>query len=319
MVAFYGEEAIATLAILAVALAVDLALGEPPRLIHPVVWVGRVASFLERRSVASRPLAQFACGCGITLLTIGLFVAPAWVILFYLKGLSSVAYVIVGALLFKYTFSVQELRRTALRVKGLLIKDKLDEACFELRALVGRDTRQLPVPLLVSATVESVAENTCDSFVAPLFYFVLLGVPGAIAYRVVNTLDSMLGYHGEYEYLGKFAGRLDDVLNFVPARLTALLLVLAALLSGKNAAGSWRVVCRDHANTESPNAGWSMAAVAGALKVQLAKVGHYRLGQADAPLAPQTIDDALVLMRIAVLAWVAICCIAGVSYFAVTA
>ncbi|MFC1864895.1 CobD/CbiB family cobalamin biosynthesis protein, partial [Chloroflexota bacterium] len=119
--------------------------------------------------------------------------------------------------------------------------------------------------------------------VAPLFYFLLFGVPGAIAYRVVNTLDAMVGYHGEYEYLGKFASRLDDVLNFIPARLTALLLVLASFLSGRGARASWQVTLREHSKTESPNAGWVMAAVAGALSVQLERVGHYRLGEADTP------------------------------------
>lgn len=306
------------LLILAVALSIDLALGEPPRPIHPVVWMGKIISFLERRSISCRPLAQFIYGCGLTLVTIGLFVAPAYFMLLYLKSFSFVAYVIVGALFLKYTFSVKELRRAALGVKRLLIEDKLDEARFELRSLVSRDTRELPQPLLVSAAVESVAENTCDSFVAPLFYFIFLGVPGAIVYRVVNTLDSMMGYHGEYEYLGKFASRLDDVLNFVPARLTVLLLVLATLLSKGNVSASWQVAFSDHSKTESPNAGWSMAAVAGALNVQLEKVGHYKLGRANARLMPETIGAALKLVLVAMLLWVVICFIVGVSYLVVT-
>ncbi len=304
--------------ILAVALAIDLALGGPPRVIHLVVWIGKVASFLERGSIKRRPMAQFVSGCGITLVTIGLFVAPAYFMLLYLRDSSFVAYVIVGALLLKYTFSLKELRGVALRVKRLLVKDKLDEARFELRSLVSRDTQKLPMPLLVSATVESVAENTCDSFVAPLFYFLLLGVPGAIAYRVVNTLDSMMGYHGEYEYLGKFASKLDDVLNFVPARLTVLLLVLATLLSRGNVSASWRVALSDHSKTESLNAGWPMAAVAGALNVQLEKAGHYKLGKANARLVPETIDAALKLALIVMLSWVVICFIAGAVYFAIT-
>ena len=126
------------------------------------------------------------------------------------------------------TFSIKGLRRAAFKIKNLLQDDDLDKTRFELRALVSRDTAGLPRPLLASAAVESVAEGTCDSLVAPLFYFLLLGVPGAIGYRVVNTLDAMIGYHGKYEYLGKFAARLDDVLNYIPARLAALLLVLAA-------------------------------------------------------------------------------------------
>ncbi|MFC2016431.1 cobalamin biosynthesis protein [Chloroflexota bacterium] len=306
-----------TLLILLVALAIDLALGEPPRLIHPVVWMGKVASFLERGGIGQPRLAQFVYGVGMVLFLIGLFAASAYFIIFYLENLSFIAYVIVGAAFLKSTFSLEELRRVANRVKKLLLGEKLDEAHHELRSLVSRDTQGLLKPLLVSATVESVAENTCDSFVAPLFYFLLFGVPGAIAYRVVNTLDAMVGYHGKYEYLGKFASKLDDVLNLIPARLTALLLVLASFLSGRGVRASWQVALSEHSKTESPNAGWTMAAVAGALNVQLEKVGHYKLGKAGVPLTPEIIDASLQLIQIAVVVWVVICFVVGVIRFAV--
>lgn len=300
---------------LAGALAVDLALGEPPRLIHPVVWMGKVTSLLERGGVGPSPLAQFTYGTGITLFTIGLFTVPAYFILFYLPSLSFATYVIIGAVLLKSTFSLRQLRQVALKVRKLLVKGELDEARFELRSLVSRNTQGLSRPLLVSATVESVAESTCDSLVAPLFYFLLFGVPGAIAYRVVNTMDAMIGYHGKYEYLGKFVSRLDDVLNFIPARLTALLLVLATFLSGRSGRASWQVALSEHSKTESPNAGWTLAALAGALNVRLEKVGHYRLGKSNSLLVPETIDASLTLMQIAVLLWVVICFLAGVIYF----
>ena len=306
------------LLILPIALAVDLVLGEPPRVIHPVAWMGKVISLLERGGFGHPPLVQFIYGVGITMVTIGVFTAPVYFLLLYLKGLSFAAYVIMGAVLLKSTFSLRQLRRAALQVKWLLLKEKLDEARFELRSLVGRNTQGLPKPLLVSATVESVAENACDSFVAPLFYFLLFGVPGAVAYRVVNTLDAMIGYHGKYEYLGKFASRLDDVLNFIPARLTALLLVLATFLSRRDAKTSWQTVLSDHSKTESPNAGWSMSAMAGALNVQLEKMGHYKLGRAGAALVPATIDAAIKLMLIAALAWALVCFLVGVIRFAVT-
>ncbi len=306
------------LLILAIALALDLVLGEPPRLIHPVVWMGKVASFLEARSVSRRPVAQFSYGLLITLVTIGVFTAPAYFILFYLKDISPVAYVVVGAAFLKSAFSLKEMRRVALEVKRRLLKGELDEARFELRSLVSRNTQGLSKPMLVSATVESVAENTSDSFVAPLFYFLIFGVLGAIVYRVVNTLDAMIGYHGKYEYLGKFVTRLDDVLNFIPARLSALLLVLAAFLSRSNARSSWRTTLNSHSRTESPNAGWPMAAVAGALNIQLEKKEHYKLGEAGVPLVPETIDASLRLVQLAVLGWVAICFIVGVVYFVYT-
>ena len=303
---------------LAGALAIDLVFGEPPRAIHPVVWMGKVTSFWERRGMGPRPLTQFVYGIGMTLVTIGLFTIPAYFILLNLKGISYAAYVIVGAVLLKFTFSLRELRQAALRVKRLLLKEKLDEARFELRSLISRDTKGLPGPLVISATVESLAENTCDSFVAPLFYFLFLGVPGAIAYRVVNTLDAMVGYHGKYEYLGKFISKLDDALNFVPARLTALLLVLATFLSKGDTRASWQVMLSNHSKTESPNAGWPMAAAAGALNVQLEKAGHYKLGKADACLIPETINVALKLALISMLSWTVICFMIGVIYFVLT-
>ena len=140
-----------------------------------------------------------------------------------------------------------------------------------------------------------------------------------MAYRVVNTLDAMVGYHGKYEYLGKFACRLDDVLNFIPARLTALLLVLAAFLSGRSGRAAWQVALKEHIETESINAGWPMAATAGALGVQLEKVGYYKLGKANTPLRAKTIDDSLKLVYLAVSAWILICFAVGGIQFVLTA
>jgi len=307
------------LLILLLALVLDLALGDPPDVIHPVAWMGKITSFLEKRCRSQSHAVQFLYGMAIVLFIMALFTLPAYFTLLYLRGFSPVAYVIVGAVLFKFTFSLSGLRQAALKVKELIQEDKLEAARFELRSLVSRDTRVLSKPLLVSAVVESVAENSSDSFVAPLFYFLLFGVPGAIAYRVVNTLDAVLGYHGKYEYLGKFVSRLDDVLNFIPARLAALLLVLAALLSGRDGRASWRVALREHVKTESPNAGWPMAAVAGALKVRLEKSGHYKLGETNELPTPEAIGGSLQLVQIAMLVWALVCFIAGGIRFALAA
>jgi adenosylcobinamide-phosphate synthase len=300
------------IAMVAIALALDATLGEPPRPIHPVVWMGKVTSFLSERSAGNRPAVQFVYGVFITLFTIALFAVPAYFLLMYLRNLSMLAYIIVGAFMLKTSFSLKELFRAAKRMKSLLTKDELEKARYELRALVKRDTRDLPEPLVISATVESVAENIPDSFVAPLFYFLLFGVPGAIAYRVVNTLDAMIGYRGKYEYSGKFAARLDTVLNFIPARLSAFLIVLAAWLARRDGRNSWRITIDHHSKTASPNAGWPMSAMAGALNVQLEKRGHYILGEAKIPLRAATIDASLNLALIAAMVWSALCISAGV-------
>lgn len=305
--------------ILLLALILDLAFGELPNVIHPVAWIGKVASYLKKGYKNLSPSVQFVYGAGMVLFTIALFTLPVYFLLFYLKSFNLVIYVVVGAILFKFAFSWRELRQAALRVKRFLMDDKLNEARFELRALVSRDTRNLSKALLISASVESVAENTSDSFVAPIFYFLLFGVPGAVAYRVVNTLDAIIGYHGKYEYLGKFACWLDDVLNFIPARLTALLLVISAFLSRRDGRKSWQVALREHNKTESLNAGWPMAAVAGALNVQLEKTGYYKLGRTNAHLVPQAIDDSLKLVQIAMLIWVLICFAVGGIQFVLRA
>lgn len=298
--------------ILAIALALDLIVGEPPRAIHPVVWMGKVIAFFERWNVGRKHGAQFIYGMAMSLFTIALFAIPAYFLMAYLKNLNSVAYVVGGALLLKSAFSLTELVRAATKIKALLLDNDLDKARFELRALCGRDASNLPQPLVVSGAVESVAENISDSFVAPLFYFLFFGVPGAIAYRAVNTLDAMIGHHGRYEYLGKFAARLDTVLNFIPARLSALLIVLAAFLLRRHGRQSWQVTVSHHSRTASPNAGWPMSAMAGALDVQLEKVGHYKLGNGETPLVPQMIDRSTNLIWVAASVWAVVCLTVGV-------
>ena len=306
--------------ILLLALAIDLLLGEAPRVVHPVVWMGKIISFWERcatseRSGESSKWSQLIYGAVIALLIIAIFSSIAYFLLFYVNELSPIAYIIVGALLLKPSFSLKELRRTALDIKTLLADDNLRDAQAKMPALVSRETQTLGKPALVSATIESVAENLSDSFVAPVFYFLIFGVPGAIAYRVVNTLDAMIGYHGKYEYLGKFAARLDDVLNFIPARISGLLLVIAARLCRKDSRNAWQIMLHDHAKTESPNAGWPMSAMAGALRTRLEKLGCYSLGEVNAPLSPQLIVAGVKLADISALLWVSFYLIVGVTYF----
>ena len=299
-----------TILLIVLAVVVDLAFGDPPDAFHPVAWMGRVISFLEKAGLKLGPTAQFFYGMCLTLFTIALFVVPVYFIFLYIGRLSLIAAIILGALVLKSTFSIRGLRRTALKIRDLLNDDKLKETRYELRSLVSRDTKGLTEPLLVSAAVESVAEGTGDSLVAPLFYYLIFGLPGAIAYRVVNTIDSMIGYRGKYEYLGKFPAILDDILNYIPARMAALLLVFAAAIKGKGKQ-AWRTALREHRKTASPNAGWPMAAMAGALDVRLEKPGQYRLGEARTPLVPETINSAVSLFRITTSAWIAICLAVG--------
>ncbi len=300
------------LLMLPLAILLDTAFGEPPNAFHPVAWIGKVISFFEKFGHNKRPAFQLVYGAIITLFVIILFTIPAYLLMSYLKDSGMIAYIIVGAILLKLTFCLRGLRQAAYDMKKLLLADKLDDSRSELKVLASRDASQLPKPLVVSGVVESVAESSCDSFIAPIFYFLIFGVPGAVAYRVANTFDSMIGYHGKYEYLGKFSARLDDVLNFIPARLTAIFIIIAAYLSKYNGKKAMKTAFRDHSNTESPNAGWPMSAAAGALEIQFEKVDHYKLGNPDKPLLPETIDRSLGLMHSTFANWVLACLITGV-------
>jgi len=209
----------------------------------------------------------------------------------------------VAALLLKSVFSLKGLCQATWKVRSHLSKNDIKEARRELGYLVSRDTQQLDRSHILSAVVELSAESITDSFIAPLFFWLLLGIPGSIAYRVVNTFDSRIGYHGEYEYLGKFAARLDDVLNYIPARISALLIVISAYLSRMNGNRSWHIMLRDRSKTESPNAGWTMSAMSGALGVKLEKPGHYLLGDKYNPLSVASITDSLRLVAVTFCLW----------------
>ena len=258
------------------AVTADLLWGEPPARFHPVVWMGKLVSTLERRAPEG-DRARLAYGAGLVGVVLTCVGVPAWMVERALGRLGLVGAVLLGMCL-KPAFAVRELLRAAERVGVALEEGDLPAAREWLRWLVSRDTSELDDPLLAAAAIESVAENASDSAVAPLLCFGLFGVPGAMVYRAANTMDAMLGYRNErYEWLGKVAARLDDALNVIPARLTGGLVVCAAGLMGGSVAGAWRAMQDDHGLTASPNAGWPMAAAAGALGVQLEKVGHYRL------------------------------------------
>ncbi len=285
-------------AVLGLALALDLAVGEYPSPLHPVVWMGRCISFLEARAPRAGRLRQLAWGTLMALAVPALFAAGALLLIAGSRRLGW-AGVPLEALALKSTFALRELGRAGGRVGDALRRGAVGEAREGLRALCSRDASQLDPPRLAAAAIESLAENASDSLVAPVLWYLLLGLPGAFAYRAANTLDARIGYHGRYEWLGKVAARLDDLWNLLPSRLTALLLLVAGLLSGADVRRGARVLVRDGRKTESPNAGRPMAALAGLLGVELEKVGHYRLGDPVEALGADKIRAAWRVVALA--------------------
>ena len=267
-------------ATLLVAILVDLVAREAPPAIHPVVWMGKLIAWLERLLPGpDRRLPALVAGVGMAALVPAASGGVAWLATSFLRQVGPVAYVMAGSVLLSTTFAVRELGRAANRTRSSMESGDGEGARRSLRSLVSRDTRALAPPLVTMAAIESVAENTTDSFIGPWLAFALFGLPGAFAYRAINTLDSMIGYRGRYEYVGKAAARLDDLVNLIPARLSALLMLVAGRLPcGLPAARGRRIAVRDRRLTESPNAGWTIGAAAGLLGVVLEKAGHYRIG-----------------------------------------
>jgi adenosylcobinamide-phosphate synthase len=276
-----GDE---SLGLLSSALLIDWLLGEPPNALHPVAWLGGLARALERAAPRGQPAFELCYGAAIAIVASAAAAAPAVAIERMARRRRWRWAGLLGmAVLLKTTFAWRELIEAGATVRRGLESGEIDRAREALRALVSRDTAGLDASLIAAAAIESLAENASDSFVAPLLYYRMFGLPGACVYRAVNTLDAMVGYHGRYEFLGKVPARLDDALNYVPARLTALLIVAAAGLLGADWRGAWRIVREDHGRTASPNAGYPMSAIAGALGVRLEKLGHYRLNESARP------------------------------------
>lgn len=292
----------ADLALLALAMALDLTLPELPAALHPVRWMGVTIDFLQRHAPMRGRTAPFVAGLAIALAVPLLFAGLATLAASGLLALGQAAYVIGGAVLLKSVFAVRGLIRAGLETAERLASGDLTAARKSLRNLVSRDPSGLSPGLVAGAAVESVAENSTDSFLAPWLAYALLGLPGAFAYRAVNTLDSMIGYRGKYEYLGRASARIDDAANLVPARGGAAIILAGGGILGLPARRGWRIMQRDKHLTASLNAGWTMAAMSGLLGVRLEKTGHYVLGsELSEPEVHQIRQATRVVMVAAVL------------------
>lgn len=276
---------------------IDRWFGEPPARIHPVVWMGYYLGRIGRNLPDHGPRMAFCLGA-----------------LYWLFGAAAVAFVYgcaaVGAamlppwldialtaVLLKPLFALRLLLGEVSAVENSLAQG-VECGRTRLSHIVSRDTSTLDSSEIRESSLESLAENLSDSVVAPLFWFVLFGLPGAAVYRFANTADAMWGYRGRWEWAGKFAARTDDFLNLVPARMTAAGLILA----GPNRLSLFRRLPREAARTASPNSGWPMAALALSLDIRLRKPQVYALN-ADGR-APSAADTATALYRAQMTAWI---------------
>ncbi len=278
-----------TAAQLAAAYTLDLLLGDPESFPHPVRWFGILTRAGEHclRPLARTPRSEMMAGAVLT----GTVVSCAWA-MGLPRNLST------RVLLAWSTLSTRSLLSEARAVIRAVEMDDLNLARRRLARIVGRDTAHLNRTEISRAILETLAESACDGIVAPLFWLAIGGVSCAMSYKAINTLDSMIGHpEPPYQYFGRSAARLDDIANFIPARLTALAIIVAAGRCGLSVRGALQIWLRDGNKHASPNAGQSESAMAGALGVQLGGTNFYEGNPHQAPLLnaggrPPTIADA---------------------------
>jgi adenosylcobinamide-phosphate synthase len=290
--------------IILAAVVLDLVLGDPRALPHPVMAIGRMISFLEPRLRRLFPDERLA-GIALLVTTVGASYGCAALLLLAAFRISPDAAIVVGIYLSWVSLAARSLHVESGKVAQALERDDLPGARLALSYIVGRETAQLDETEIVRGAVETVAENTGDGVIAPLFYLMLGGPALAIAYKAVNTLDSMVGYKNErYLRFGWASARFDDLANYLPARLTGLLMVLAAPICALSGSGAWRIMRRDCRNHSSPNSGFPEAAAAGALGVRLGGVNRYfgaliekpTIGDASLPLSLAAYGGVVKLM-----------------------
>ena len=281
------------------AFLIDMIFGEYPDKIHPTIGIGKLIAYLKPKLKSPNPKIEKANGVLLAITVILIVALPVFVLLFWIRqSFGDIPYIIVGAVLFKATFAVKGMGQYTKPIATALKKNDLVEARKWLPFIVRRDPNTLDERHITSAAVESIAESTPDGITGPFFFFAIFGVAGAFTYRVVNTLDSMVGYTNvENRNIGWFSANLDTLANYIPARLTAYLMVAASYLLGENWRESRRILQRDKGKTSSVNAGWTISAMAGALDTQLEKQGYYTLGD-DHGITPEHINRALRVMTL---------------------
>ena len=256
-----------------IAYVLDLIFGDPQNVIHPVQVIGKIISTGEK--ILLRKKYKFLAGAVLNIFTVSITYTLMYLISKSVK--ISVFFMIIEIYLMYTIFSINSLAREGNRVYRILKEGDIEKARKDLSYLVSRDTEMMDEKMIIRSTMETISENTGDGIVAPMFYMFLGGMPLAMAYKAINTLDSMVGYKNEkYMEFGKFSAKVDDVANFIPARITGILIVLASMILGYDYKNSLKIFLRDRKNHSSPNSAHSEASVAGALGVQFGgKVSYF--------------------------------------------
>ncbi len=295
---------IESIVIIAFALGLDFVFGDPKSKYHPTAWIGTLIARLTPLAKNQNEYVEKLGGLFVVSITVGVVVTLLLILdigisLLTTDWLTLVVSIIVGVILLKSTIAIRGMERYAQAVVDSLEQDNLDSAREKLSMIVKRNTKNLDKNHVISGVLESISENTVDGITGPLFYYALFGLPGAFVYRIVNTVDSMIGYKTDiFKNVGWFGATCDTILNYIPSRLTGLVMIISAVLLQNNWKESYKIMIRDGKKTESPNAGYPMAALAGALDTKFEKINHYKLGDGEITLTKEHVNSALTMMKL---------------------
>lgn len=270
------------------AYVLDLIFGDPQNIIHPVQIIGKLISFGEK--ILLKEKYKFFAGIILNLTVLSVTYGVNYII--FRSAKNSGIFAIIEIYLMYTIFSVNSLAREGNRVYGILKEGNIEKARKDLSYLVSRDTGTMDEKMIIRSTMETISENTVDGIVAPMFYMFIGGLPLGMTYKAVNTLDSMVGYKNEkYMEFGKFSAKVDDVANFIPARITGIFIIIASFILRYDYKNSFKIFFRDRKNHSSPNSGHAEASVAGALGVQFGGRVSYFGKETEKPTIGDKIKD----------------------------
>jgi adenosylcobinamide-phosphate synthase len=309
-----------TLSVLGLAIIIDAIIGDPPPppwkslyyKLHPTVWMGNVTTKLKPIFKNEKPKIEKINGVLLAVVLITIFTIPTYVGLkLIVTYIHIIVYILVAALILKLTICIK-LETDWCKAAATAIKSEDLNEARRYAHFSRRDNKNLTGSLIVSSVIESVTENLTDFRLSPIIFYGFFGVPGAVAFRVINTLDGMVGFRdSENINIGWFSAKLDTIVNYIPSRLTAIMIVVSAAILGEDYKNSWKIARRDQNKVPSTNNGWQMAAIAGALNVQLEKPGNYIIGDPKEELTPDKIMKTVRIRNMVML----LCILAMIPIF----
>src|SRR5438309_2456310 len=293
------------------AISIDFAFGDPKNKFHPTVWIGiligKLVPFIKSHNPTTEKISGLILTISVTtlvasilyFLNVALHYLNQFDFNFVTRVVTLIFSIVITGYLLKTTIAIKGMEKHATLIMQALSQTNLDDARAKLSMIVKRDTKNLDRQHIISGTLESISENTVDGIIGPLFYFTIFGLPGAFIYRTINTIDSMIGYKTDlFRNLGWFGANCDKILNFLPSRIASLMIIFAVMILRGNWRHSLEIMRRDSKKTESPNAGYPMAAMAGALSAKFEKIDHYVLGDGNLALCENHFKSAISIMKL---------------------